>query len=148
MVIVHSWDVTPQEAIAIQKRLAPKVLRHDDVGDVSFVGGVDVGFESNNTVTRAAVVVLRFPELELEDQVLARVPTTFPYVPGLLSFREGPAIIAALDSLQSIPDLLLFDGQGIAHPRRLGIASHIGLLADIPSIGVAKSRLIGRTRGQ
>ena len=148
MVIVHSWDVTPQEAIAIQKRLAPKVLRHDDVGDVSFVGGVDVGFESNNTVTRAAVVVLRFPELELEEQVLARVPTTFPYVPGLLSFREGPAIIAALESLQSTPDLLLFDGQGIAHPRRLGIASHIGLLADIPSIGVAKSRLIGRTREQ
>jgi deoxyribonuclease V len=105
-----------------------------------------VGFEKDNTVTRAAVAVLRFPELELHERAIARRPTTFPYVPGLLSFREGPAILEALDGLEQYPHLLLFDGQGIAHPRRLGIASHIGLLTGTPAIGVAKSRLRGRPR--
>ena len=146
MEFLHAWDVTPGEAIAIQKRLAPNVARDDQLGEVRTVGGVDVGFESNNTVTRAAVAALRFPQLEVVEQAVVRLPTSFPYIPGLLSFREGPAILAALESLERLPDLLLFDGQGIAHPRRLGIASHIGLLADIPSIGVAKSRLAGRAR--
>lgn len=142
----HSWDVTPAEAVEIQRRLADAVVRHDDLGQVRFVAGVDVGFEQNNRVTRAAVAILRFPELTLHEQALARLPTSFPYIPGLLSFREGPAILQALRKLQQRPDLLLFDGQGLAHPRRLGIASHIGVLVDIPSIGVAKSRLSGRPR--
>ncbi|MFW5940416.1 MAG: deoxyribonuclease V [Chloroflexota bacterium] len=142
----HSWDVTPAEAVEIQRRLADAVVRHDDLGEVHFVAGVDVGFEQKNRVTRAAVAILRFPELTVYEQAVARLPTSFPYIPGLLSFREGPAILRALDRLQQRPDLLLFDGQGLAHPRRLGIASHIGVLVDIPSIGVAKSRLSGRPR--
>lgn len=143
----HPWDVKPAEAIAIQKCLAPAVIHRDDLGDVRTVAGVDVGFEEDNTVTRAAVAVLRFPDLEPYEHAIARLPTAFPYVPGLLSFREGPAILEALGRLDTTPDLLLFDGQGIAHPRRLGIASHIGVLVDLPSIGVAKSRLTGRPAG-
>lgn len=142
----HPWNVTPREGIEIQTQLAMKVVEEDDLGPVHLVGGVDVGFEENNTVTRAAVVVLAFPELSLVEKSLARMPTSFPYVPGLLSFREGPAIVQAIDGLSTMPDLLLFDGQGIAHPRRLGIASHIGVLKDAPSIGVAKSRLWGKAR--
>jgi deoxyribonuclease V len=107
------------------------------------VAGVDVGFETGGTVTRAAVAVLGYPELELLETAIARRPTAFPYVPGLLSFRELPAVLEALARLREPPDLLLCDGQGFAHPRRLGIASHLGLLVDIPSIGVAKTRLYG-----
>lgn len=142
----HPWDVTAREGIRIQTQLAGKVVDEDDLGQVQLVAGVDVGFEENNTVTRAAVVVLSFPELTLVEKAVARTPTSFPYVPGLLSFREGPAILRALDGLSYMPDLLLFDGQGIAHPRRLGIASHIGVLKNVPSIGVAKSRLWGKSR--
>jgi len=146
--MLHSWDVEPAEAIAIQKQLAPAVVRRDELSEVRTVAGVDVGFEDDNTVTRAAVAVLRFPDLEPHEQAVARLPTSFPYVPGLLSFREGPAILEAFGRLETTPDLLLFDGQGIAHPRRLGIASHIGVLTDLPSIGVAKSRLTGRPAGR
>lgn len=142
----HPWDVSSREGIAIQKELAQRVVEEDAFGPVAYVGGVDVGFENKNKVTRAAVAVLAFPELTLVEESIARLPTSFPYVPGLLSFREGPAIMRALDGLATRPDLLLFDGQGIAHPRRLGIASHIGVLRDVPSIGVAKSRLWGKAR--
>lgn len=141
---LHPWHVTPAEAIAIQKRLAAAVITRDEVGDVRLVAGVDVGFEEGNTVTRAAVVMLAFPGLEPVEQVVARRATSFPYVPGLLSFREGPAILDALAALGTAPDLLLFDGQGLAHPRRFGIACHIGVLTGLPSIGVAKSRLRGQ----
>jgi deoxyribonuclease V len=146
MVDGHSWDVTPKEAALIQKRLAAQVVRHDDFGQLRLIGGIDVGFEDGNTVTRAGIVVLRYPELTLIEERVTRVPTTFPYIPGLLSFREGPAVLQALEQLAASPDLLLVDGQGIAHPRRLGIASHIGVLAEIPAIGVAKSRLTGHAR--
>ncbi|MCI0393518.1 MAG: deoxyribonuclease V [Chloroflexi bacterium] len=140
----HPWDVTQQEAIAIQQRLRRAVITEDRLGPVRYVAGVDVGFEENNTITRAAVAVLSFPDLALQEQALARRPTTFPYIPGLLSFRETPAVLEALAQLTIRPDLLLCDGQGLAHPRRLGIACHLGLLSDIPSIGVAKSLLVGR----
>jgi deoxyribonuclease V len=139
----HRWDVTPKEAIAIQQALRSRVICEDLIDGVAHVAGVDVGFEQGGAVTRAAVAVLRLTDLELVDSALARLPTSFPYVPGLLSFREVPAALEALRGLSVMPDLLLVDGQGIAHPRRLGIASHLGLLCDIPSIGVAKSRLIG-----
>ena len=119
----------------------------DRFGPVNTVAGVDVGFEKNGTITHAAVVVLDFPSLEPREQANARLPTRFPYVPGFLSFREAPAVLAALEKLRTKPDLLLCDGQGLAHPRRFGIACHLGLLTDIPSIGVAKSRLIG-THGE
>ena len=140
----HAWEISPAEAIAIQQQLRGEVEREDRLGPVVHVAGVDVGFEAGGTITRAAVAVLGFPALELVDHAIFRAPTRFPYVPGLLSFREVPAVIGALEKLTVIPDLLLCDGQGIAHPRRFGIASHLGLLCDIPSIGVAKTRLIGK----
>ncbi len=140
---LHPWDVTPQEAVAIQERLRSRVERRDRLGAVHWVGGVDVGFEDGGRVTRAAVAVLNFPELALVESAVVRCPTSFPYVPGLLSFREVPAILQALSQLRSLPDLLICDGQGLAHPRRFGLACHLGLLVDLPSIGVAKSRLIG-----
>ncbi len=139
----HSWDISPAEAIAIQQQLRGEVVRIDRLGPVRHVAGVDVGFEEGGAITRAAVAVLGFPSLERVDHAIFRAPTRFPYVPGLLSFREVPAVIGALEKLTVIPDLLLCDGQGIAHPRRFGIASHLGLLCGIPSIGVAKTRLIG-----
>jgi deoxyribonuclease V len=139
----HSWDISPAEAIAIQRQLCGEVVREDRLGPVRHVAGVDVGFEEGGMITRAAVAVLGFPSLELVDHAIFCTPTRFPYVPGLLSFREVPAVIGALEKLTIIPDLLLCDGQGIAHPRRFGIASHLGVLCGIPSIGVAKTRLIG-----
>jgi len=140
----HSWDLAPKEAMALQSRLAADIVCRDDFGPVARVAGVDVGFVDDGATTRAAVAVLAFPSLQLETSAIARMPTRFPYVPGLLSFREVPAVLAAMEQLDVLPDLLLCDGQGIAHPRRLGIASHLGLLLDIPSIGVAKTRLIGK----
>jgi deoxyribonuclease V len=140
---LHRWDLAPAEAREIQVELARRVERQDRLGAVRHVAGIDVGFEDSGRVTRAAVALLSFPDLALVKQALVRVPTSFPYVPGLLSFREAPAALAALDRLAIRPDLILYDGQGIAHPRRCGIASHVGLLADLPSIGVAKTRLTG-----
>jgi deoxyribonuclease V len=140
----HQWDVTPAEAVAIQERLRHRVIREDVLGPVHTVAGVDVGFEDKGAITRAAVAVLSFPELALVESAVVRQPTTFPYVPGLLSFREVPAILEALEQLETLPDLLLCDGQGIAHPRRFGLASHLGVVTELPAIGVAKSRLVGR----
>jgi deoxyribonuclease V len=139
----HPWDVSPKEAVAIQERLSTAVIDRDEIGPVRTVAGVDIGFADKNTITRAAVAVLSFPDLTLVDQAIVHRPTTFPYVPGLLSFREAPAALEALAQLSTRPDLLLCDGQGRAHPRRFGLACHIGLLGDIPAIGVAKSRLVG-----
>jgi deoxyribonuclease V len=141
---LHPWQVSPQEVIAIQESLRQQVIREDRFDPIRTVAGVDVGFEADGTITRAAVVVLGYPELDLVETAIARCPTTFPYIPGLLSFREAPAVLEALDRLRSLPDLLICDGQGIAHPRRLGLASHLGLCTGLPSIGAAKSRLIGR----
>ncbi|HSW52417.1 MAG TPA: deoxyribonuclease V [Sulfuricaulis sp.] len=139
----QAWPTGIAEARAIQESLRGKVEARDRLGQISTVAGIDVGFEKRGTVTRAAVVVLDFPGLEPVEQAVARQPTRFPYVPGYLSFREAPAVLAALKQLRTRPDLLLCDGQGLAHPRRFGLACHLGLLLDIPSIGVAKSRLIG-----
>lgn len=133
----------PGDAIALQKTLAEKIERQDRLGPIHTLAGVDVGFEDQGNTTRAAVVVLDATTLLPVDQALAKVPTGFPYIPGLLSFREIPAILEALAQLRIKPDLLLVDGHGIAHPRRLGIASHLGLLTDIPSLGVGKQRLVG-----
>ncbi|WP_372794380.1 deoxyribonuclease V [Pontiella sp.] len=140
---MHPWDVSPKKAIAIQKALQSHVNLTDDFGEIKTVAGVDVGFEKNNTITRAAIVVLDFQTLEVLESAVAHHPTSFPYVPGLLSFREVPCVLEAMLKLSAEPDLLLCDGQGIAHPRRFGIAAHLGLLLDIPAIGVGKSRLTG-----
>ena len=139
----HRWDVTPAEARAIQERLRARVSSADDFGPVRFVAGTDVAFEDEGRITRGAIALLRFPSLELVEHTLARRPTQFPYVPGLLSFREIPVLLDALERLRQPPDLVLCDGQGIAHPRRFGLACHFGVLTGLPSIGVAKSRLVG-----
>lgn len=144
--MLHRWDLTPREAVALQAELAARVVRVDAVREVRRVAGVDVGFEDDGKVTRAAVAVLDFPGLALAERVVARAPTRFPYIPGLLSFREAPAVLAAFARLRTPPGLILYDGQGIAHPRRFGIASHVGLLLDTPTIGVAKTRLVGEHR--
>lgn len=139
----HPWILSPAEAMAVQQALRPHLTLTDQLGTVQRVAGVDVGFEAAGTVTRAAIAVLSFPELDLLETVMARRPTTFPYIPGLLSFRELPAVLEALERLREPPDLLVCDGQGIAHPRQFGIACHLGLLTDLPAIGVAKTRLCG-----
>lgn len=143
MKLKHSWNLTPAAAIALQQRLRSKVVRSGRPQPLRYVAGTDVGFERGGGITRAAVAVLSFPGLELVDHAVARLPTRFPYVPGLLSFREMPALLMAFEQIRIRPDLLLCDGQGLAHPRRFGIACHIGVTCGIPSIGVAKSRLIG-----
>ena len=140
----HHWPTTVEEAIAIQKQLQPEVITEDQLPEVRYVAGVDMGFEEDYAISRAAVVVLSFPDLQLVEQAIARRPTTFPYIPGFLSFREVPAVMDALEKVSTTPDLILCDGQGIAHPRRFGLACHLGVLIDIPTIGVAKSLLIGK----
>ncbi|MBD0336486.1 MAG: deoxyribonuclease V [Cyanobacteria bacterium Co-bin13] len=140
----EQWPTTAADAIALQHQLRPQIITQDQLPDpITYVAGVDAGFEADGTITRAAVVVLSFPDLVPMEEALVRRPTIFPYVPGLLSFREVPAVLDALAQLKTTPDLILCDGQGIAHPRRLGIASHLGLLIDRPTVGVAKSRLVG-----
>lgn len=141
----HAWPLTVDEAIKIQEKLKDEVITEDKLKEpVQYVAGVDVGFEENGTISRAAVAVLSFPDLQLQETSLARRPTTFPYIPGFLSFREIPAVLDALEKIKIIPDIILCDGQGIAHPRRLGIACHLGLIIDLPTIGVAKSLLVGK----
>jgi deoxyribonuclease V len=142
--ITHSWDLKPSEAIALQGKLRQKVVLFDQFTPPERIAGVDVGFESKGKITRAAIAVLEFPGLEPVEQAIAREPSHFPYIPGLLSFREVPAILKAFEQLTQLPDMLLCDGQGYAHPRRFGLACHLGLLLDIPTVGVAKSRLIGK----
>lgn len=140
---IATWPSTIQEAKVLQETLSCRVVRRDHFQAIHTVAGIDVGFENGNTTTRAAVVVLQFPSLVVLEQAIARRPTSFPYVPGFLSFRELPSVLDALQQLTVTPDLLLCDGQGIAHPRRFGIAAHLGVLTDVPSIGVAKSILVG-----
>ena len=137
----HPWSVSTAEAKEIQLSLRDKVSFETDWEGVSTVAGVDVGMEGD--VAKAAVVVLSYPSLTPVEHTMATMPASMPYVPGYLSFREAPAILAACDQLETEPDLFVFDGQGVAHPRRFGIASHVGVILDKPSIGCAKSRLCG-----
>ncbi len=137
------WDLTPAAARERQRELSAQVTHSDEFGEIRYVAGLDVGFEQQNTIARGAVVVLDATTLAPVDQAVSRLPVTFPYVTGLLSFREVPVLLDALNKLSVVPDLLLCDGQGRAHPRRFGIACHLGLLTDTPAIGVGKSRLIG-----
>jgi deoxyribonuclease V len=138
---LHPWDVTPDEAIRLQEQLRPRVIVENRLGDVRTVAGVDVAVQGD--IARAAAVVLRYPELELLEVACTERPVTFPYVPGLLAYREAPAILAACAELRIEPDLFLFDGHGLAHPRRMGLACHVGLFLDKPAIGCAKSLLCG-----
>ncbi|MDN5871969.1 MAG: deoxyribonuclease V [Nitrococcus sp.] len=139
----HDWAVTPKQAIALQRKLAAQVLLRPGPKNVRCVAGVDAGFADHGRTARAAVVVLSFPRLAPLEIQTAFEPAPFAYIPGLLSFRELPAILRALEKLAALPDLVLCDGQGIAHPRRFGIAAHLGVVTGLPTIGVGKSRLIG-----
>ncbi|MFQ6015169.1 MAG: deoxyribonuclease V [Anaerolineae bacterium] len=137
----HPWNVSPAEAMEIQSQLRDKVVMEVSFHDIGTVAGVDVAFKGDRA--QAAAVILDYPTLTPFGQSVVELPVEFPYVPGLLAFREAPAILAALENLPQEADLLIVDGHGLAHPRRLGIASHVGVLLDTPSIGCAKSILCG-----
>jgi len=139
----HNWQVSPKKAIAVQKKLAALVRRGKPSGPLRFIAGLDAAFSRDAKHCIAAVVLWDLREKATVEQRVAVKELRVPYIPGLLTFREGPALIAALRKLEREPDALMFDGQGIAHPRGLGIAAHIGVLADKPSVGCAKSRLTG-----
>lgn len=140
------WPDTIEAAVAVQEQLRAQVRIVDDFGELHTVAGVDAGFADEGATAQAAVVVLQLPELKPVAYALARGPTRFPYVPGFLSFREAPVILDALAQLAAPPDLVICDGQGIAHPRRFGIACHLGVLTGLPTIGCAKSLLVGSFR--
>jgi deoxyribonuclease V len=145
---LHDWNVSPTEARNIQETLRARLQSSDSTStdDIRHVAGVDNAYrrDGDGGTAYATVVVLEFPALEAVETTFGSCPVTFPYVPGLLTFREAPAIIQALEKLSVEPDVVLFDGHGYAHPRRFGLASHLGVLLDCPSIGCAKSRLVGR----
>ena len=139
------WQGSVAAARAHQVQLASRVERQDRLlAAPRWLAGLDVGFEDNGAITRAAAVLLDATTLQPVAQEIARIPTVMPYIPGLLSFRELPALLAALAQLPRPPDLVFVDGHGISHPRRLGVASHLGVVTDLPTIGVAKSKLVGR----
>jgi len=141
---LHSWQVSPAEALDIQRSLAAQVTRSSQVTTPRFIAGVDISAANAQGMATGAVVVLEYPELRVVETQVAQGRPNFPYVPGLLSFRESPLTLAACEKLTITPDLILVDGQGIAHPRRLGLASHLGLFLDTPTIGCAKSLLCGQ----
>jgi deoxyribonuclease V len=141
---LHQWDLDPAAAIALQRELAQRIVLEDRLGDVHFVAGVDMAINENNNMAHAAVILLTFPELEVVERHVYEESIRMPYVPGLLSFREAPCVLGALAKLRRKPDLVMVDGMGIAHPRRIGIASHLGLWLDIPTIGCGKSLLTGK----
>jgi deoxyribonuclease V len=143
---LHSWDVTYQEAVSIQNELRRKVRFGPLKRKVHTVAGADVAYDKKTNRILAAFVVLSFPSLELLDRSVVEGQASFPYIPGLLSFREAPIVAQAYERLSKAPDLLICDGQGVAHPREFGLASHLGLLFGIPTIGCAKSRLCGEHR--
>lgn len=139
----HDWALTPKEAIALQRKLANRVRLQPGPKRIRWVVGMDTGFADQGRTARAAAVLLSFPQLVPLETGIACEPTPFPYIPGLLSFRELPVVLHALEKLSVLPDLVLYDGQGIAHPRRLGIAAHLGVVTALPTIGVGKSRFVG-----
>ena len=142
----HRWPRSPRQAIHLQERLRARLRIGGGPRRVRVVAGADVAYDLHTGLLHAAVLNYSFPDLELFETAYVRGPIRFPYVPGLLSFREAPALLRAFNRLRIRPDILICDGQGIAHPRGIGLASHLGLLLDLPTIGCAKSRLIGTHR--
>jgi deoxyribonuclease V len=141
---LHRWDLSPQEAIQVQEKLRSRVIVTPlEDAKIRLVAGVDVGLPRGAQVARAAIAVLDYASMELIDQAIAECPVPFPYVPGLLSFREMPVILAALEQLRTKPDVFMVDGHGYAHPRRFGLACHLGVWLDKPALGCGKSILIG-----
>jgi len=141
----HDWNIDYKQAVKLQKKLAAKVLLEDSFGHIHRIGGVDVK-ASRDGYLYCAVLVFTFPQLEILQKQAIKRKASYPYIPGLLSFREGPAVLQCFERLKIRPQLVFFDGNGFMHPRRLGLASHMGLLLDLPSIGVAKSKLLGQFR--
>jgi deoxyribonuclease V len=141
---LHGWKVNVARAREIQLSLAKRVITENEVIDPCLVAGVDISAPDTQGVARGAVVILRYPEFNIVEVEVAEDKIAFPYIPGLLSFRESPLILAACEKLHNIPDLVLVDGHGIAHPRRFGLSSHLGLSLNLPTIGCAKSILCGR----
>jgi deoxyribonuclease V len=146
--LLHRWDLDPREAIQLQRELATRVIREGQPEAVKVIAGIDISANDRTGLARAAIVALAYPSMDVLESVLHEEALRFPYIPGLLSFREAPSILAGFQKLRHTPDLLMVDGQGIAHPRRLGIASHLGLLLDLPTIGCAKSILTGHLKGE
>jgi deoxyribonuclease V len=142
---LHDWDMRPREAVELQKSLREQVrVEPHAIGKIETVAGADISFNKFSPVIYTGIVVLRLPSLEVLEEVGVVGETRFPYVPGLLSFREAPSVLEAWSKLKTEPDAVMFDGQGIAHPRRIGIASHVGLFLNRPTFGCAKSVLVGR----
>ena len=139
---LHSWEVSPEEGIQIQLKLRNKMSRPHDFDKIERIAGADVGYLQD--MAMGGVVIMEFPGLEVVEEAFSWSPIKFPYLPGLLAFREGPPLLGAFKKIKSKLDLILFDGQGIAHPRRMGIATHLGLWLDKATIGCAKSKLIGQ----
>jgi deoxyribonuclease V len=141
---LHDWDVTPREAVELQKSLRERVRLTPLEREVETIAGADISFNKFSPVVYAGIVVLRLPSLEVVEEVGVVSETRFPYVPGLLSFRESPSVLEAWSKLKTAPDAVMFDGQGLAHPRRIGIACHVGLMIKRPTLGCAKSVLVGK----
>lgn len=141
--VLHDWNLTPREAIEVQQRLRGLVRIEPLARDVRTIGGADISFNKFSEIVFAAIVVLDVNSLQVVESAGVRSIAKFPYVPGLLSFREAPSLLEAWAQLKTKPDVLMLDGQGIAHPRRFGIACHVGVLLDLPTIGCAKSILVG-----
>ncbi len=139
---LHSWNVSVEEAIQIQEAFKGRIILKKTFSEVRTIGGGDAAYSRNGKLLFAAIVVLSFPEMEIIDTATAEGKTLFPYIPGLLSFREGPILIKAFQRLRLKPDIMIYDGQGIAHPRGMGLASQMGLWFDLPSVGCAKTPLL------
>jgi deoxyribonuclease V len=144
IVRLHDWDLTPREAIELQRELAGRIVRDTPVPSCRLIAGADVSYNLRSPVLYAGVVTLSLPDLEIVERQGLVAETTFPYVPGLLSFREVPVVLQAFAKLKHVPDAIACDGQGFAHPRRMGLACHLGLFLNVPTFGCAKSRLIGK----
>jgi deoxyribonuclease V len=143
---LHDWPENPNEALAIQKALRVEIIADHDIGKLEYITAVDTAFNDRNNRLYAAAITVKYPELIDVEREVAEMETEFPYIPALLAFREGPVILKALSRLKTDPDVIIFPGHGIAHPRGFGLASHLGLLADIPSIGCARRILCGDFR--
>ena len=141
---LHNWNVSPSEARNIQSKLKDNLVISPLNKDVQFVGGADVSFDKGSNLVFTAIVILKLPDLTIVERKGLSERVDFPYIPGLLAFREGPPVIKCWERIRNKPDVMMFDAQGIAHPRRMGLATHIGLYLDIPSVGCAKSVLVGQ----
>jgi deoxyribonuclease V len=146
--LLHPWEVDYQEAVSLQNTLKRELILHDGagIGPVDVIAGADISYSRGSDLFFAAIVLLSYPDMHPIETVHAVGKVSFPYIPGLLSFREGPVLLEAFKKIQRAPDVIIFDGQGIAHPRGIGLAAHLGLFLDIPAIGCAKSRLCGEHR--